>query len=445
MGLVLVVFVVFGASCSTDEGESSVGFGDGEGSQETSGDSSTSSEDLPDGDSSEDDEVSVDSTATTDDEPGDTQPSPSVDSTEPAETTTSTTIEQAPLSSECLGLDSPLLPAQITFTAENKLFAVGFDGQPGCLLPLDPGSEVVAWGSQADKVMFSDGRIKALNDDPEGRAADGVVREWAQFSRPTGFNTIWIAEGQLHKSRIDGAFDSVLELGVPVSGVRYHPDGSNLLVVIQDPTSAGDSVWVTTSEGEDGVPLLFAGDEATISDLDVTFDGSRVLFVATHLDGTSRLHDLDMAAATVEVSAAEGDELELFLEPSAEHGVETLHEAAMPLADLVVNGDSTYAALAEGSCETGRTVEVIDLVAGGYPLPVMANRSARPVGFTTPSELIVAVDGAECGALFDLYAVDLETGAERLLRAQVESAKIRRIDPPPSYSLTGVVITGFTS
>jgi len=287
-------------------------------------------------------------------------------------------------------------------------------------------------------VLFVDGSIMTVAND--GKESDSVPRRSAAFSRPTGFNYVWVADGSIQKSRIDGEQLRTLELGVPVSEVVYHPDGVHLLTVTAGPVLGGSSIYVSDAEGLDGVPLVVS-DDATLTDLNVTTDGSKIVFVATHADGTGHVHLVDLAAATEAIPNEAGED-ELFLSSSDEQDATTLHEAVVPLNGLVLNSDGTRAAIAEGTCESGSTIEWLDLESRGYATAVLPNLSIRPVGFTTESTLAVMAYDANCDAGGDLYLVDLDTGSSSLVRADVDSATIRRIDATARYSLVDVMITG---
>ena len=391
--------------------------------------------------------VVADTAQTTVPEPADDAESgttPSDDTSDQAdpveEPTTTTEPEQAPLPELCdRELASPLVPSSLTFTVDSGLFSVGFDGEFECLLIVPDGVEVVTWGAQADKVLFSDGAISTVEG--SGKLADDLVRISPEFSRPTGFNVVWVDGGMIVKSASNGDRRRSLDIGVPVSEVVYHPDGNHLLAVTSDPTFGGSSVYVTDNEGQNASVLAFA-DDAVISDLTVTPDGTMVLFVATHADGIRHVHRLDLAAATEEVINEAGS-VELWLQPSAEAQVETLYESGQALTHLVVNSDGTRAALAVGTCETGSSIEWLDLLSEGYGISVLPAMSLRPVGFVTESSLAVMAYDDSCSNGGDLYLVDLDTGEPTPIRAGVDSAAIRRIDPSTLYSLVDVFITGF--
>ena len=131
------------------------------------------------------------------------------------------------------------------------------------------------------------------------------------------------------------------------------------------------------------------------------------------------------------------------LQPSAESQVDTLYESGQALTHLVVNSDGTRAALAVGTCETGSSIEWLDLLSEGYGISVLPAMSLRPVGFVTESSLAVMAYDDSCSNGGDLYLVDLDTGEPTPIRAGVDSAAIRRIDPSTLYSLVDVFITGF--
>ncbi|NOX32078.1 MAG: hypothetical protein GXP35_18850 [Actinobacteria bacterium] len=444
--IVLTALVLLAASCGSSDDGSDPGDTTIQLSDDSSSAEGLDAESAP-GDTANTSAAATGSTSSVDEPIGSTTSSSdevSAGSTQPQDTTSSTTTgvePDQPLLPELCNRDLliPVLPAELTFTADSGLFSVGFDGEFECLLVVEDGIEIATWGAQADKVLFVDGSIMTVANN--GKESDSVPRRSVAFSRPTGFNYVWVADDAIQKSRIDGEQLRTLELGVPVSEVVYHPDGAHLLSVTADPVFGGSSIYVSDNEGLDGVPLIFS-DDATITDLNVTADGSKVVFVAAHADGTRHVHLLDLAAAT-EAIPNEADEDELLLSPSTEQGVVTLHEAAVPLNGLVLNSDGTRAAIAEGTCESGSTIEWLDLESGGYATAVLPNLSIRPVGFTTESTLAVMAYDANCDAGGDLYLVDLHTGSSSLVRADVDSATIRRIDATARYSLVDVTITGF--
>lgn len=356
-------------------------------------------------------------------------------------TTTTTRPPQPLLPDECLGLDTPLLPTQLTYVAEGKLISLDLLGEATCLLafgPDRPTPEIVEWGAQADRVMFSDGGVQllgAVGRDPGEAGPDNLLFSW-----PTGFNMLWLVDGVINKSTVDARQLRELDVGFEVAEVEYHPDGQHLFIVAAEPDSEGSTVYVSNSEAEGALPLLFAGD-AKISQFSVTADGTTVVFMAEHSDGAIHVHSLNMAAAVVEIPVGD-DEIERALEPSDEVFVTTIFEAGRPINNMVFDSSGQQVAFAEGDCSTGSSIQLIDLVAGGYPLPIDPLFSARPVGFVTETQLAILVYDEDCEG-GDLYVADTATGEAELIRKGVDSAAIRRSEPAALFSLIDVAIAGF--
>ena len=385
------------------------------------------------------------STAETSPEPT-PPPEPSVSSTAATQlaeaTTTSTTVlVQQPLPSSCSGIDTPLLPNQLTYVAEGKLIAVDLAGDTQCLIDLgdDAGIEIVEWSAQADRVMFNNGRVDVLGG--IGRIGGEAGPDNLIFSWPTGFNMMWLLAGVIQKSTSDARQLRELDLGLPVLGVTYHPDGQHLFVVVDEPEFSGSQVLVTNSEGEGAAPLLFS-DNAKISELVVAAEGSAVVFTAEHGDGAVHVHALDLEAAIVTVSVGDDDEVERVIDQTEEVFVMTVFEAVQPVTDIVFDPSGEQVAFAVGDCRSGSQIELIDLVAGGYPLPIDPLFSARPVGFLTETQLAIMVYDESCiGG--DLYVADTITGEIELVRAEVDGAAVRRVQPPARFTLVDVAIAGF--
>jgi len=379
-------------------------------------------------------------------------------------TTTSTTqLDQPLLPETCIGLDTPLLPVQLTYLAEDKLISLDLLGEAECLVDLaalrrsealenegdepeeteeivpvvDIGPvEIVEWGAQADRVMFSNGRVIVLGG--KGRGPGEAGPENLSFSWPTGFNMIWLDDGTINKSTSDARQHR--EIGDPAryDEVTYHPDGLHLFLVSNDESLS--TIEISDNEGELATIVVLA-DDAKISGLTVSATGRSIVFVATHDSGAIHLHSLNLEEAVEEIPVGT-DEIERHLGPSEEVFINTIFEASQPLEHVVFDASGEQVAFAEGSCETGSTIELVDLVAGGYPLPIDPNLSARPVGFLTETQLAILVYDDDCiGG--DLYVADTVTGATNLVRKGVDSAAIRRSEPAARFTLVDVFITGF--
>jgi len=352
-------------------------------------------------------------------------------------TTSTTVFEQEPLPTECGGLDDPLLPSQLTYVAEGKLIAIDLSGEPVCLINLNSDSSVgiVEWGAQADRVMFTDGRVEILAE--HGRVGGVAGPEALAFSWPTGFNMVWLRDGVVQKSTADDRQQRDLEIGVPVTDVVYHPDGQFLFVTIDD-GPAGSRVLVTDSEGEQAANVIVSAD-AKISELIVASNGSTLVFSAEHSDGAIHIHALELADV-VQVVELDDDDVERSLGFTDELSVKTVFEAGSAVNNIVFDASGEQIAFAVGDCATRSTIDLVDLVAGGYPLPIDPRFSARPVGFVSETDLAILVYDESCSG-GDLYVTDVTTGETELVRSAVDGAAVRRTEPPARFSLVEVELT----
>ena len=378
-------------------------------------------------------------------------------------TTPPTQLDQPLLPDDCTGLDTPLLPVQLTYLAEDKLISLDLLGEATCLIDLaamrrseeiaaedeqaddsedvvpvaDPGHvEIVEWGAQADRVMFSDGRVVVLGG--KGRGPGEAGPNNLAFSWPTGFNMIWLEDGTIKKSTSDARqLREIGDLG-RYDEVVYHPDGLHLFLVANDELTS--TIELSDNEGEAPTIVVLA-DDARISGLTLGSTGRSMVFTATHESGAIHLHSLNLEEAVEEVPLGTG-EIERHLGPSDEVFITTVFEASQPLDHVVFDASGEQVAFSEGTCETGSTIELIDLVAGGYPLPIDPDLSARPVGFLTETQLAILVYDEDCVG-GDLYLADTITGATDLIRKDVDSAAIRRSEPAARFTLVNVFVTGF--
>jgi len=430
-GLVFVVAVVLVSACSS-------GSSDGVGSEPALPVSSAADESLTSSSESSgsrtSDQLPTSGSDTT--EPGAQDLAGTIPETA-VPTTSTTMLAQEPLPADCAGLDNPLLPAQLTYVAEGKLIALGLNGEPVCLVDLGPdaGVGLVEWGAQGDRVMFTNGRVEILGE--RGRPGGVAGPDSLAFSWPTGFNMVWLRDGVVQKSTADDRQQRDLVIGASVSEVIYHPEGQFLLVVVED-GSAGSRVLLTDSEGEQAANLIASAD-AKISELTAASNGSSLVFSAEHADGSIHIHSLELAEVVVAIEVDE-DDIERSLGVIDEVSIKTVFETRSTVNNVVFDVSGEQIAFAVGGCATGSTIDVVDLVAGGYPLPIDPLLSARPVGFVSATELAILDYDESCSG-GDLYVADIVTGATELIRAGVDGAAVRRTEPPTRFNLVGVEFT----
>ena len=362
-------------------------------------------------------------------------PAPDAEAAPASTTAAPTTVpeELPPLPEFCnRDLVAAVIPVELTFTTQSGLFSVDFDGAFECLLVIGAGVGIDDWNAQGDKVALSDGTILAVSG--EGKQSDLEVRSSLEFSRPTGFNVYWLADGVLTRSRIDGLqVERYESLGV-VSSVAHHPDGQHLLLA----ADGGGRIVVADFEGQFVGNLLDAG-PARITEIATSVDGSQLLFIAQGGDGVWRVHHLDLPSVTTS-AVVEEEETDLAIALQTIDATVVLYESGRPMSGLVVNADATRAAIAEGDCAGGSSVEWLDLVAQGYGTPVLPNSSSRPVGFTAEGTLAVIEHRAACDGGGALSLVDLDDGEVVAVYPDVDDALVRTIDPPARYSLRDVAI-----
>ncbi len=347
--------------------------------------------------------------------------------------TTVATVDAPPLPEFCnRDLVAAVIPVELTFTAQSGLFSVDFDGAFECLLVIGAGVGLEDWNAQADKVAFSDGSIVAVSGD--GKGPDEVVREAVGFSRPTGFNVYWLENGIVTRARIDGLqLRSYGDLG-PVTWIAHHPDGQHLLLAAE----GGRRIVVADLEGE-FVGNLLDGGPARITEITTSVDGTQLLFIALGVDNIWRVHQLDLSLITTS-NLVDEELTDLAIPLQTIDGAAVLYESGRELSGLVVNADATRAAVAEGDCVNGSSVEWLDLEAQGYATPVTPNISSRPVGFTAEGTLAVIGLRPTCDGGGSLSLVDLDDAEVTLIYPDVDDALVRTIDPPARYSLRDVAI-----
>ncbi len=233
----------------------------------------------------------------------------------------------------------------------------------------------------------------------------------------------------------------------------YHPDGMHLAVAGRGTATAEwwDGSKLVTEEWTQTGLFLVRNDgtgeqvwidtgEATIDEVLFSADGTRLSFVADH-GGVWHIHSFDLPDLLFETEDGQRILSALPEDPSV---LEAQYESPARLYGAVIDPNRPERlAVAEGSCDGGSTVEVVDLTAGGYPTPVASDLSAVPVGFVSDSTIAILEHGIDCGAPGALWLVDLGTGQRTLVAAAVEAASVRSVAPDLRLTLSDVIVAGF--
>ncbi len=366
--------------------------------------------------------------------------------------TTSTVAgtEDPPLPVRCRGIDLPLQPREVTFVLQGRLFAMDFGGNLRCLEDVRIDKEMVPvshlrWSPQSDAALLDAGRVVTMGGG--GRQGGDASYEGADFSVPSGTALIWVEDGRIALSSTTREGFQILPGPTPVDvppaegfvveGVTYHPDGLHLLVWGRDGSTGRSRLLVTAENGTEPA-LLTESDSAEISDVVVTPDGARVLFVLSGSD-TRELRALDLEAATLVDES--GDEPVRTLPPVGMEDTLLLYEGVRPLSQVTPEPDGPRILFAEGSCEAGSEVLMVDLDEGGYEISAAPGVSGVPIGFLTHGSVVVEGFGEVCGEPGPLLGVDVDTGEIKTVMPRVEVASMRVMRSQPRFNLLDVEMT----
>ena len=365
-------------------------------------------------------------------------------------TTTGPAAEDPPLPVRCRGIDLPLQPREITFVLQGRLFAVDFGGTLRCLADVRIDKEIVPvsnlrWSPQSDAALLDQGRVITMGGG--GRSGGDASYDGADFSVPSGTALIWAEEGRIALASTTREGFQILAGPVPadtapeeefvVEGVVYHPDGLHLLVWGRD-GATGRSRLLVTAENGTAPALLMESDSAVISDVVVTPDGATVLYVLSADDGRE-LRALDLEAATLVDES--GDEPVRSLPPVRPEDTTLLYEGVRPLGRVVPEPDGPRVLFAEGSCEAGSEVLLVDLEEGGYEIAAAPGVSGVPIGFLTHGSVVIEGFGETCGSPGPLLGVDVDSGDVETVMPRVEVASMRVMRSQPRFNLLDVDMT----
>lgn len=184
-------------------------------------------------------------------------------------------------------LDKPQADGEVTVLIGTTLYALGPDSSsPRCLLEGVTSADL-RWNPTGTALIIGTTAVGA-DFDYSPPAATGL-----SWTYPTGSSVVALTPDRLWKVAIDNGVETDITFLATTDAVAYHPAGEHLLAIGTDFTGQY-GMWLATNQGTD--PLLLAFDEgAILSDPAWTWLGEPV-FVATHDDGMSHIHRVELTA-----------------------------------------------------------------------------------------------------------------------------------------------------
>jgi len=346
---------------------------------------------------------------------------PAITTTSTAAPTTTTTVPalverlpEAPCS-----FDPAPAEGEVTVARDGRVFGISPDGTiVRCLVDEVALTAELSWGPVADRLLAGD--MVILTDGSRYQPIEGLPAAAPEWTTPTGVRLVYVIDGVLLKSQVDGSGTDDVGFLANHFEVAYHPAGTHYLV---DGTSEEGEYGLWLARNDASTTVLIATDEgALLSSPDWTADG-QIVFVAAHDDGS---HDLHRIFPSEDLAAY--DQLDL---ASTDDWLG--HVVASPFNPVLV----AYAVGGEpgGGCADGRTTEVV-----GVDLPEpLASATSLPVGWLPDDRLVVAAYPDGCDGAIDVWVFTsgfcpgTEYGAA-LLVSGVEGVAERVVMPPPPPS-----------
>jgi len=304
----------------------------------------------------------------------------------------------------------------VTFVAGGQAWALNpHSGRAVCLFRA-PRPGPFEWGPRADRALLAHLQVKPLGDAPSRApsAADPATTSWG---RPTGKSIVFVSrDGHRLLKAHPGSrtYEDVTPLAnAEYTHVTYHPSGLAFAFVAR--RNGHESVWISTNTGADPEQLVHGRLHTGFDALAFGDAGQTLYFAARHRGGVVHVHTLPLVGAD---SA-----------PVAWAGKPGRYVSA------VFPGWPGFAITVAGSsCASTHAVIVTTKRAGATPL---ADRPSRAIGWLDDKHLLVEAGG--CGEPLELYSVQHETLAARLLVKNVEAASVRRPEPlpPPPLPIRG--------
>lgn len=338
--------------------------------------------------------------------------------------------------------------ATLTYVADGQLREVVSAEEQRCLAAV--GSSVsLSWAPNGNRALLEDGTVI----DPSGPVATVGVGATAGWTWPTGLRFVRADGDRLIKVESDGSGVIDISFLDDHGAAVYHPDGMHLAVAGRGTAIAEwwDGTELVTEEWTQNGLFLVNNDgtgeqvwidtvDARIDEVMFSADGTRLTFIADH-GGMWHIHSFDLPELIFETN--DGQRI-LSALPEDPMVLAPQYESPVRLHGAVIDPyQPERLAVAEGSCDAGSTVEVIDLTAGGYPTPVAADLNAVPVGFVGDSTLAILERDTDCRLPGVLWLVDLDSGQRTLIATGVEAASVRWVAPDLLLSLSDVIVAGF--
>ena len=281
-------------------------------------------------------------------------------------------------------------------------------GRLSCLFELaDPGPFL--WGPQGDRVLLGGFRIAgtdpALAFEPPAPAPSS-----ADWGHPVGTAVVFARPDARRPFKFFLESQDVVALRELPSGryldVAYHPSGLALAFVLE--TDRGQSIWLSTNEGQAPQRLVFSKGGTRFSSIAFSTDGRELYWTALHANGYTQLHAMRLADRSGFTDGWRGD--------------------GIVAAGLVVAPGKPWVGVTTG--EGCAEHQALALLGGAAARPALPDetRPSDALGWLDATTMLVGVDGCE-GSSRELWAADPFEGSAQLLVAGVSAGASRAIAP----------------
>jgi len=274
----------------------------------------------------------------------------------------------------------------VAFVAEERAWALDpATGDVACLFPIvDAG--LFAWGPQGDRVLLKGLEVRGVDRNAPTLPpidADAVAFDWGH---PIGLAVVFAEDAGKPEKRFvdDGSVERLRGLPPGEYGqIAYHPSGLALGFALAD--EEGESIWLSTNEGEDPERLVFSKGSTSFTSIAFSPDGERLWWVAEHAPGYPVVHWMDLADRSGFTDTWRGSE-------------------GMVADDLRLAPAGRLLSVNLGATCEEREAMVIAGPAASPALPD-EDRPTEAIGWLDRSTVLVAAGG--CGDPVDLYAANV--------------------------------------
>jgi len=313
----------------------------------------------------------------------------------------------------CDGLGRPRPGGEVTFISEGRLIAVSPTGENRrCLAELADlspiGADALRWNATGDRVLVS-GRALSTELAATRKLAPSGEAAW---SRPTGTSVVWLDDGKLVKRSSFGGRPADISFLARHDAVTYHPAGTHIATSGKG-ENGSYGLYIATNLGTE--PQLIARGEAAnfISNLQFSEDGRFLHYDARHGPRNWHLHRLSMGDDPVLETIDKGaDPYEYVVSPIFPHEL-----AWFEVGDCVAG-------------EPGR----FDNEFSKFQIPEeMRAKNIHPIGWVTPSKLVVRVATTGCSTAQpgDVYVLSQRAAPVLIAEENHGSVAVRMKMPPP--------------